>query len=161
MNMSTFNELVKQEDRNIIINVLSHMILCNYGSIDILIVYAKQILKVYKKDRTMRGLCLARTYVRARMLRKYPNYPIFREGYMSDPLEIFFTRDCAKKYISDPNGFDMRNYYWWNVTYLCKYSNDPYRFYEEGMSRFAKPRIMFMNWVIDVLTAYKNEYCNK
>ena len=63
--MKTFDELVKQEDRNIIINVLSHMILCNYGSVDILIVYAKQILKVYKKDRTMRGLCLARTYVRA------------------------------------------------------------------------------------------------
>ena len=159
--MKTFDELVKEEDRGIIIDTLSNMILCNYGSVDILIVYAKQILKVYKKDRTMRGLCLARTHVRARMLRKYPNYPIFREGYMGDPLEIFFTRDCAKKYISDPNGFDMRNYYWWNVTYLCKYSNDPYRFYEEGMARFAKPRIMFMNWVIAVLTAYKNEYCNK
>ena len=162
--MKTFDELVKEEDRYIIISTLSNMIICNYGSIDILIVYAKQILKVYKKDRTMRGLCLAKTYVRARMLRKYPNYPIFYEycgGYMRDPLEVFFTRDYAKKYISDPNGFDMRTHYWWNVTYLCKYSNDPYRFYEEGMSRFAKPRIMFMNWVIDVLTAYKNEYCNK
>ena len=156
--MKTFDELVKEEDRYIIISVLSDMILCNYVSIDILIVYAKQILKVYKKDRTMRGLCLARTYVRARMLRKYPNYPVFREGCMRDPLDIFFKREYAKKYISDPNGFDMRTYYWWNVTYLYKYSNDPYRFYEEGMSRFAKPRIMFMNWVIDVLTAYKNEY---
>ena len=158
--MKTFDELVKQEDRNIIINVLSYMIIYNYGSIDILIVYAKQILKVYKKDRTIRGLCIARFYARVNMESKYPNYPIFREGYMGDPLEIFFTRDCAKKYISDPNGFDMRNYYWWNVTYLYKYSNDPYRFYEEGMSRFAKPRIMFMNWVIDVLIAYKNEYAD-
>ena len=158
MNMSTFNELVKQEDRNIIINVLSHMILCNYGSMDILIMYAKQILKIYKKDRTIRGLCLARSYAKINMASKYPNTPIFREGCMWDPLETFFTRDCAKKYISDPNGFNMRPYYWWNVTYLREYSSNPYKFCEEGMSRFAKPRIMFMNWVIDVLTAYKNEY---
>ena len=159
--MKTFYELVKEEDRDTIIYVLSNMIICNYGSIDILIVYAKQILKVYKKDRTMRGLCLARSYVKVIMERKYPNNYIFREGCMRDPLDIFFKRDYAKKYISDPNGFDMKNHYWWNVTYLYTYANDPYRFYEEGMSRFAKPRIMFMNWVIDVLTAYKNEYCNK
>ena len=158
--MKTFDELVKKEDRKNIIYVLSDMITCNYGSIDILIVYAKQILKIYKKDRTMRGLCIAKTYARVNMVSKYPNTPIFRGGYRWDPLDIFFTRECAKKYISDPNGFNMRNYYWWNVTYLYKYSNDPYRFYEEGMSRFAKPRIMFMNWVIDVLTAYKNEYVN-
>ena len=156
--MKTFNELVKQEDRNIIIDTLSNMIICNYGSMDILIIYAKQILKVYKKDRTMRGLCIARTYAKVNMASKYPNYPIFHEGYMGDPLEIFFNRDCAKKYISDPNGFDMRSYYWWSVTYLYEHSNDSYRFYDEGMSRFAKPRIMFMNWVIGVLTAYKNEY---
>ena len=47
--MKTFNELVKEEDRYIIINTLSNMITCNYGSIDILIVYAKQILKYTKK----------------------------------------------------------------------------------------------------------------
>ena len=156
--MKTFDELVKKEDRNIIIDTLSNMIVCNYGSIDILIVYAKQILKVYKKDRRIRGLCLARSFARVNMESKYPNTPIFCEGYRRDPLEIFFTKECAKKYISDPNGFDMRNYYWWNVTYLYEYSNNPYRFCDIGMSRFAKPRIMFMNWVIDVLTAYKNEY---
>ena len=160
--MKTFYELVKEEDRDTIIYVLSNMIICNYGSIDILIMYAKQILKVYKKDRTMRGLCLARSFVIVNMARKYPNTPIFREGCMRDPLDIFFKREYAKKYISDPNGFDMKSYYWWNVRYLYKYSNDSYKFYEEGdMARFAKPRIMFMNWVIDVLTAYKNEYCNK
>ena len=54
--MKTFNELVKEEDRNIIIDTLSNMIICNYGSIDILIVYAKQILKIYKKDSRIRGL---------------------------------------------------------------------------------------------------------
>ena len=156
--MKTFNELVKQEDRNIISNVLSNRITCNYGSIDILIVYAKQILKIYKKDRTIRGLCLARSYAKVNMASKYPNCPIFREGCMNDPLEVFFKREYAKKYISDPNGFNMRSYYWWNVTYLYEHSNNSYRFYDEGMSRFAKPRIMFMNWVIDVLTAYKNEY---
>lgn len=156
--MKTFDELVKKEDRGIIIDTLSNMIICNYGSIDMLIIFAKQILKVYKKDRTMRGLCIAKVYAKANMASKYPNTPIFREGCMGDPLEIFFTKECAKKYISDPNGFDMRNYYWWNVTYLYEYSNNPYRFYDEGMSRFAKPRIMFMNWLIDVLTAYKHEY---
>lgn len=158
--MKTFNELVKQEDRNIIINTLSNMIICNYGSIDILIIYAKQILKIYKKDRTIRGLCIAKFYARVNMESKYPNCPIFREGCMDNPLEIFFNRDCAKKYISDPNGFDMCPCYWWNATYLREYSSNPYKFYEEGMSRFAKPRIMFMNWVIDVLTAYKNEYAD-
>ena len=71
--MKTFNELVKEEDRYIIISVLSDMILCNYGSIDILIVYAKQILKVYKKDRTIRGLCLARRFARTYMESKYSN----------------------------------------------------------------------------------------
>ena len=156
--MKTFDELVKEEDRYIIISTLSNMIICNYGSIDILIVYAKQILKVYKKGRTIGGLCLARSYTKVNMASKYPNTPIFREGCMLDPLEIFFTKEFAKKYISDPNGFNMRNYYWWNVTYLYEYSNNPYRFHDKGMSRFAKPRIMFMNWVIDVLTAYKNEY---
>ena len=156
--MKTFDELVKEEDRYIIISVLSNMILCNYVSIDILIVYAKQILKVYKKDRRIKGLCRARVLAKANMESKYPNNPIFHKSCAWDPLDIFFTRECAKKYISDPNGFDMRNYYWWNVTYLYEYSNNPYRFYDEGMSRFAKPRIMFMNWVIDVLTAYKNEY---
>ena len=158
MNMLTFNELVKEEDRWLINSTLSNMIICNYGSIDILIMYAKQILKVYKKDRTIRGLCLARSYARVNMASKYPNYPIFREGCMNDPLEIFFKRECAKKYISDPNGFNMRSYYWWNVTYSYEYSNNPAGFYEEGMSRFAKPRIMFMKWVIDVLIAYKKEY---
>ena len=48
--MKTFDELVKAEDRNIIIDTLSNMIICNYGSIDILIVYAKQILKIYKTN---------------------------------------------------------------------------------------------------------------
>ena len=156
--MKTFDELVKEEDRYIIISVLSDMILCNYVSIDILIIYAKQILKVYKKDRTIKGLCRARSFARVNMESKYPNTPIFREGCMCDPLDIFFTRECAKKYISDPNGFDMKSHYWWSVTYLYEYSNNPYRFCDIGMSRFAKPRIMFMNWVIDVLTAYKNEY---
>ena len=159
--MKTFDELVKEEDRYIIISVLSDMILCNYASIDILIVYAKQILKVYKKDRRIKGLCRARVLAKANMESKYPNNLIFHKSCAWDPLDIFFTRNCVKKYISDPNGFDMRSYYWWNVTYLYEYSNNPYRFYDEGMSRFAKPRIMFMNWVIDVLTAYKNEYCNK
>ena len=156
--MKTFGKLVKKEDHGIIISVLSNMIVYNYGSIDILIVYAKQILKVYKKDSRISGLCKAKFYAKANMASKYPNTPIFREGYMWDPLEIFFTKECAKKYISDPNGFDMRNYYWWNVTYLYEYSNNPYRFRDKGMSRFAKPRIMFMNWLIDVLTAYKHEY---
>lgn len=159
--MKTFSELVKEEDRYIIISVLSEMILCNYGSIDILIVYAKQILKVYKKDRTIRGLCLARRFARTYMESKYPNNLIFHKSCAWDPLDIFFTRECAKKYISDPNSFDMRSHYWWSVTYLYEHSNDSYRFYDEGMSRFAKPRIMFMNWVIAVLTAYKDEYCNK
>ena len=156
--MKTFDELVKEEDRGIIIDTLSSMIICNYGSVDMLIIYAKQILKIYKRDRTIRGLCHARALAKTNMASKYPNTPIFREGCMWDPLDIFFTKECAKKYISDPNGFDMRNYYWWNVTYLYEYSNNPYRFSDEGMSRFAKPRIMFMNWLIDVLTAYKNEY---
>ena len=158
--MKTFDELVKEEDRYIIISVLSDMILCNYGSIDISIVYAKQILKIYKKDSRIRGLCLARRFARTYMTNKYPNNPIFRESCMWDPLDIFFNRNCAKKYISDPNGFDMKSHYWWSVTYLYEHSNDSYRFCDIGMSRFAKPRIMFMNWVIDVLTAYKNEYCN-
>lgn len=159
MNMSTFNKLVKQEDRNIIIDTLSNMIICNYGSIDMLIVFAKQILKVYKKDSKIRGLCRAKYYAKKSMANAYPNCHIFHPAF-PDPLEIFFTRKCAKKYISDPNGFDMRPYYWWNVTYSYEYSNNPAGFYEEGMSRFAKPRIMFMNWVIDVLTAYKNEYAD-
>ena len=158
--MKTFNELVKQEDRNIISNVLSNRIICNYGSVDMLIIYAKQILKIYKKDRTIRGLCRARDLAKINMASKYPNCPIFRGGYRWDPLDIFFTKECAKKYISDPNGFNMKNPYWWSVTYLYEHSNDSYRFYEEGMARFAKPRIMFMNWVIDVLTAYKNEHAD-
>ena len=156
--MKTFDELVKKEDHGIIISTLSDMIICNYGSMDILIIYAKQILKIYKKDRTIRGLCLARSYAKVNMASKYPNCPIFRGSCVWDPFDIFFTKECAKKYISDPNGFNMRSYYWWNVTYSYEYSNNPAGFYEEGMSRFAKPRIMFMNWVIDVLTAYKNEY---
>ena len=28
------------------------------------------------------------------------------------------------------------------------------------MARLAKPRILFLNWVIDILIAYKNEYNN-
>ena len=158
--MKTFDELVKEEDRGIIIDTLSNMIICNYGSIDILIIYAKQILKIYKRDSKISGLCKAKFYAKANMASKYPNTPIFREGCARDPLDIFFTRECAKKYISDPNGFNMRDHYWWNVTYLYEYSNNPYRFHDKGMSRFAKPRIMFMNWVIDVLTAYKKEYVN-
>ena len=158
--MKTFDELVKEEDRDIIISTLSHMIICNYGSMDILIIYAKQILNVYKKNNNIKGLCYARALAKTNMASKYPNTPIFREGCMWDPFDIFFTKECAKKYISDPNGFDMRNYYWWNVTYLYEYSNNPYRFHDKGMSRFAKPRIMFMNWLIDVLTAYKHEYVN-
>ena len=156
--MKTFDELVKKEDHGIIISMLSDMIICNYGSVDMLIIYAKQILKIYKRDRSTRGLCHARALAKTNMASKYPNTPIFHEGCIWDPLDIFFTRECAKKYISDPNGFDMKSYYWWNVTYLYEYSSDPYRFYEEGMARFAKPRIMFMNWVINVLMAYKKEY---
>lgn len=158
--MLTFNELVKEEDRYIIISTLSNMIICNYGSVDMLIIYAKQILKIYKKNSNIRGLCHARTLAKINIASKYPNTPIFREGCMRDPLDIFFTKECAKKYISDPNGFNMRNYYWWNVTYLKDYSNNPYRFHDKGMSRFAKPRVMFLDWVIAVLIAYKNEYNN-
>ena len=156
--MKTFDELVKEEDRGIIIDTLSSMIICNYGSVDMLIIYAKQILKIYKRDSKISGLCKAKFYAKANMASKYPNTPIFREGCMRDPLEIFFTKEYAKKYISDPNGFNMRDHYWWNVTYLYECSNNPYRFHDKSMSRFAKPRIMFMNWLIDVLTAYKNEY---
>ena len=42
--------------------------------------------------------------------------------------------------------------FWWTLRYGKQ--NDP------KMARCIKPRVMFLDWLINVLTAYKNEYVN-
>ena len=68
-------------------------------------------------------------------------------GMVLDNADVMFI-GLTKKEWNDP--FSDTSYWW-----VIKYCNDPF------CSRCVKPRLLFLDWVIAVLTAYKNEYCNK
>lgn len=158
MNMLTFNELVQKEDRTKIIRTIKEAIDLPLNiSIDDLITFTKRVKSEYRKNTIHNGICSAmRTIVnkydyndklafRLRNLRK--------TGLIRRSLSYLICRSYAIKYVqtkeewNDP--FKDTNYWW-----ITNYCNDPF------CSRCVKPRLLFLDWVIAVLIAYKNEYNN-
>ena len=158
MNMSTFNELVKKEDRLQIIRTVNGAIYPNLNiSIDDLITFTKRVKSEYRKNTIHNGICSAMREIvnkydyndklafRLRNLRK--------TGLIRRSLSYLICRSYAIKYVQTKEEWDdpfKDTNYWW----ITNYCNDPF------CSRCVKPRLLFLDFVIAVLIAYKNEYNN-
>ena len=155
--MSTFNELVKKEDRLQIIRTINGAIYPDKLniSIDDLITFTKRVKSEYRKNTIHNGICSAMRAIvnkydyndklafRLRNLRK--------TGLIRRSLSYLICRSYAIKYVQTKEEWDdpfKDTSYWW----ITNNFNDPF------CSRCVKPRLLFLDWVIAVLTAYKNEY---
>ena len=159
--MSTFNELVQKEDRSKIIRTIKEAIDLPLNiSIDDLITFTKRVKSEYRKNTIHDGVCSA---MRA-IVNKYDyngtmtvtQRKLRKTGLIRRSLSYLICRSYARKYVQTKDKWEefMKPYdsgYWWTIYY---YNNPIY-------SRCVKPRLLFLDWVIAVLTAYKNEYCNK
>lgn len=158
MSMSTFNELVKKEDRLQIIKTIKGAIYSKFNiSIDDLITFTKRVKSEYRKNTIHDGICSA---MRA-IVNKYDyngkvaftQRKMKKTGLIRHSLSYLICRSYAIKYVQTKEEWGdpfKDTSYWWIVNYC----NDPF------CSRCVKPRLLFLDWVIAVLTAYKNEYCN-
>ena len=160
MSMLTFNELVKEEDRGLI-RFLIEDDLYTYikptcGNmrlrIDILILLAKRIKEIYLDTKRYRGICIAKMNVVEEL---NVNLNLTLCSNISEDILKIASRRNAIVYVGTcaewETSRESDHLYWWKPYYgddLCK-------------GRCSKPRILFLDWVIAVLTAYKNEYCNK
>ena len=158
--MKTFNELVKEEDRDLIKSLIENGMykyitpICSDSMprIDILISYAKRVKSLYLDIKTYKGICIARKQAMGELNanRGITINARISEGalrIMSRRNAIVYVGTCAEWEVS----CESDHLYWWKPYYR----DDLYR------GRCSKPRILFLDWVIAVLTAYKNEYCNK
>ena len=161
MNMLTFNELVQKEDRsNIIRTIKKATDLPLNISIDDLITFTKRVKSEYRKNTIHDGICSAmHTIVNkydyngkvAFTKRKTRKTELIRRS-----LSYLICKSYARKYVQTKHKMEewlnpYNSGYWWTTNYY----NDPF------CARCVKPRLLFLDWVIAVLTAYKNEYCNK
>ena len=154
--MSTFKELVKKEDRLQIIRTVNGAIYPNLNiSIDDLITFTKRVKSEYRKNMIHDGICSA---MRA-IVNKYDyngemaltQRRMKKTGLIRRSLSYLICRSYAIKYVQTKEEWDdpfKDTSYWW----ITNYCNDPF------CSRCVKPRLLFLDWVIAVLTAYKNEY---
>ena len=160
MSMSTFNELVKKEDRLQIIRTVNGAIYPDKLniSIDDLITFTKRVKSEYRKNTIHDGICSA---MRA-IVNKYDyngkaavtQRKMKKTGLIRRSLSYLICRSYAIKYVQTKEEWNdpfKDTSYWW----ITNYCNDPF------CSRCVKPRLLFLDWVIAVLTAYKNEHCNK
>ena len=158
--MSTFNELVKEEDRNLIKFLIEDGMykyitpICSDSMprIDILISYAERVKSLYLNTKRYRGICVAK---RQAMEELNNNRGITINARISEGALRLMSRRNAIAYIGTCTEwvvpYKSDHAYWWK----CCYGNNIRK------GRCSKPRILFLDWVIAVLTAYKNEYCNK
>ena len=154
--MSTFKELVKKDDRQQIIWTVKGAIYPGLNiSIDDLITFTKRVKSEYRKNTIHDGICSA---MRA-IVNKYDyNGEVAftqrrtkKTGLIRRSLSYLICRSYAIKYVQTKEEWDdpfKDTSYWWNTNYY----NDAF------CSRCVKPRLLFLDWVITVLTAYKNEY---
>ena len=156
--MKTFDELVKKEDRDYIKlyiarSMTDHISITNnaISPIDFLIVFVNKIKQIYIQDTTCNGICAAKAdaFNNIRFDKNYVDVHI-----STAILCKFFEKDLAYDYV--PTKFEwtpiasVEKGYWWTIRYGQRDS--------KSMARCVKPRLMFLDWLIDVLTAYKNEY---
>ena len=156
--MKTFDELVNRCDRNYIkmyiktsitkdITVHNNEIL----PIDFLILFITKIKQTYMHNITCNGICAARCFVVNEIISNKRYDGIF---FNVELLHELFNKDLAYDYV--PTKFEwtpiasVEKGYWWTIRYGQRNSR--------SMARCAKPRIMFLDWLINVLTAYKKEY---
>lgn len=161
MSMSTFNELVKKEDRLQIIRTIKEAINLPLNiSIDDLITFTKIVKSEYRKNTMHNGICSAMQAI----VNKYDyngemtitQRKTKRTGLIMQKLSYLICRSYARKYVQPNDKWEemLKPYdsgYWWTIHYY----NNPF------YCRCVKPRLLFLDWVIAVLTAYKDKYCNK
>ena len=164
--MKTFDELVKEGDRASIKELIQYSMDTQIQikndviePIDLLILFAKQIKKEYKYNTKCRGICLAKLnailYMNninefGKKIEKSLSNNVF---LYSRILDSMFNKRFAYTYVQRRIEWmpDFKeSCYWWTLRYGKQ--NNP------KMARCIKPRLMFLDWIINVLTAYKNEY---
>ena len=158
--MKTFDELVKEEDRNLIKSLIEDGMykyitpICSDSMprIDILISYVKRVKSLYLDIKTYKGICIARKQA---MDELNADRGITINARISEGALRIISRRNAIAYIGTCAEWEVScesdHLYWWKPYYR----DDIYH------GRCSKPRVLFLDWVIAVLTAYKDKYCNK
>ena len=168
--MKKFDELVYQFDRRALRIKLKNEIkdnvtLCRTAyfikPIDVLIEFAKRIKYEYVNNKRDYGMCSAKCEALYYMNMKHPSHECWNlNSCVLDSIITPTFKDYAGDY---PEWLEGRESgYWWHIYYSNpkeEYYN-PYKDTNRIMARLAKPRILFLDWLIAVLIAYKNEYNN-
>ena len=132
MNMLTFNELVKKEDRSQIIRTIKEAIDLPLNiSIDDLITFTKRVKSEYRKNKIHGGICSA---MRA-IVNKYDyngemtltQRKMRRTGLIKRSLSYLICRSYARKYVQTKDEWEemLKPYdsgYWWYIHYY----NNPF-----------------------------------
>ena len=157
--MLTFKELVKKEDRSKIIRTIKEATDLPLNiSIDDLITFTKRVKSEYRKNTIHDGICSAMRAIVDKYdyngIATFTQRKTKKTGLIRRSLSYLICRSYARKYVQTKKEWNdpfSDTSYWWVINYC----NDPF------CARCVKPRLLFLDWVIAVLTAYKNEYCNK
>ena len=157
--MLTFKELVKKEDRSKIIRTIKEATDLPLNiSIDDLITFTKRVKSEYRKNTIHDGICSAMRAIVDKYdyngIATFTQRKTKKTGLIRRSLSYLICRSYARKYVQTKKEWNdpfSDTSYWWVINYY----NDPF------CARCVKPRLLFLDWVIAVLTAYKNEYCNK
>lgn len=161
--MEKFNELIYLFDRTFIKNKIKNELntIEIHGSkikpIDILITFARRIKYEYVHNIDNWGLCRAKTDAMYYMNKKHRSCDSWKLS--SNTLESFMSglyKDYAGHYPEWLIGREQG--YWWHVYY--PYPSRYRKKYNGQRVRLAAPRIRYMDWLINILIAYKNEYNN-
>lgn len=168
--MKKFDELVYPFDRRALRirlknEIKDNVTLCRTAyfikPIDVLIEFAKRIKYEYVNNKRHYGMCSAKGEALYYMNMKHPSHECWiLNSWTLDSIIDSTFKDYAGHY---PEWLEGRESgYWWHIYYSNskeEYYN-PYKSANIIMARLAKPRILFLDWVINVLIAYKNEYNN-
>ena len=157
--MLTFKELVKKEDRSKIIRTIKEATDLPLNiSIDDLITFTKRVKSEYRKNTIHDGICSAMRAIVDKYdyngIATFTQRKTKKTGLIRRSLSYLICRSYARKYVQTKKEWNdpfSDTSYWWVINYC----NNPF------CVRCVKPRLLFLDWVIAVLTAYKNEYCNK
>ena len=152
----TVNSFTDEEDaKSIRVNLKHTCDTCKhfYGhtvekTMNILIDYINSVKNKYISDTSLYGICKAGQYTINDMARKYPEMASFFKEWQ--PLHFLLTRNYASKYVTTYQILDSTELPWWYTHYETEST-------ATGIARLTEPRILFLDWIINILKAYLNE----
>lgn len=166
--MKTLTELIpsRKVRQNMLVN-LRLQLNCYYGTrmpwnelsdeekMSVLVEYAKTARDIYVRDRNIISVCKALRLACIKVTEKLNIYVDLRsiDCVMGLSMAKYLFIDCPEL-CPKPETKAYLN--WWPTHYAPTKERSSQTSF--NMARYAKPRILYLNWMVDVLTICKEEH---